>query len=80
MSNERTTEGNTRLPMSNLVQMKGAESADQKVFITDVDKVELATQVAALVRASFKPFTDSDIRDVLRTAASQLSVLVPDQS
>jgi len=60
--------------MAEIVQMKSAGESEQQVFVTDVDRVELATQVAAIVRASFKPLTDSDIRSILQTAASQLSV------
>lgn len=70
MSNERINQGNMTATGSNIVQMKG--SIEQGVFVTELDKAELATQVAAIVRASFKPLTDSDMRDVLRLASVQL--------
>lgn len=56
--------------MAELINIQG--KVGQQVFVTEVEKAELATQVAAIVRASFKPLTDSDIRDVLRLASVQL--------
>lgn len=41
--------------------------------LTGIDKMQLAVQIAALVRASFKQPTDSDVRDILQMASSQLS-------
>lgn len=59
--------------MADVIQINGKGEPGQ-ALVTEIDKAELATQVSAIVRASFKPLTDSDIRDVLRMAASQLAL------
>ncbi len=40
---------------------------------SNIEKMQMAVQIAALVRASFVRPTDSDIRDMLLMVASQLS-------
>lgn len=62
--------------MAQIVQMEKAEPTKQ-VPLTNVEKAQIAAQIAAIIRASFRPLADSDVRDVLRLAASQLVAASP---
>ena len=60
--------------MAELRLVSKDSSEEQVSGMTNIQKMQLAVQIAALVRASFVQPTDSDVRDLLQMAASQLSL------
>lgn len=59
--------------MSQVIQMAGSnKNAPTDVPLTHIEKAQISAQIAALIRASFKKLTDSDVRDVMQLASSQL--------
>lgn len=51
------------------------EGCSELQGMTNIQKMQIAVQIAALVRASFVQPTDSDVRDLLQMAANQLSAV-----
>ena len=63
--------------MNKVIQFGSPKDTTEVVQLTSIEKMQLAVQIAAIVRASFKQPTDSDVQDVLQMAASQLSAAAP---
>ncbi len=58
--------------MAKMIQFGGSTTTGNSLSLTPIEKMQLAAQIAAIVRASFKQLSDSDARDVMRLATSQL--------
>lgn len=65
--------------MADLIEM-GKQRVPALMGMSTIEKAQLAVQIAAFVRASFSKPTDSDVRELLAMAASQLSAPLHDGS
>jgi hypothetical protein len=63
--------------MSKVLEFGKTQEEPADTTLTNIEKAQLAAQVAAIIRASFKQVADSDVRDVLQLASSQLLPLSP---
>jgi hypothetical protein len=60
--------------MADILEMVVQREPDADSNMTNIEKMQLAVQITALVRASFTKPTDSDLHELLQMTATQLSL------